>query len=543
MNRFVGMLVAALVASGLIFVGSPARAAGPQPAACNQSTAPGTFHCLAELEPWTTPAVTPRLAGSKSSAYTPSDLQSLYGVTDAQLAQAAGTTVAVIDAGHDAQVGATLSAYRGSFGEPACTSATGCFREINQQGGTDFSAAEDAAATGWDTEIDLDVEAVSAVCPTCHILLVDANSSGNTDLMTAVRQAVAQGASYVSMSWGGSEVANESYQDGLFTPGVTYVASTGDEGYSHPSADALSSVLCAAAPLLSVLGLGSCTSYPASSPTVVAAGGTSVRLVSGTWQQSAWAGSTSGCSRYERAAGPAASDPSVTGACGSQRATADVSALADPNTGMLGVLDDGGQYLLGGTSLAAPLIASLYAIAGNHVDPFNVYRTAAQSPATLADIASGSTEGCSVALVPLLCQAAAGWDGATGLGSPLTPLALGATIPVGWTPPPPGPAPAPGQGPDQLPLPSLPSLPSHVAVVLRGRAVVGHRIWATAVRVPSGARVRFHWLLDGRPLAGAGGTSLRVTQWMRHHRLAVKAVVVAAGRTQATYISPAARVQ
>lgn len=535
MKRCVVMLVAALVATGFTFVTAPAEAQVPQPAGCNQPTAPGVSHCLAEIEPWTPPAIAPRLAGSKSSSYTPADLQSLYGVTPAALSQAAGTTVAIVEAGHDAHVESTLAAYRTTFNQPACALATGCLREVNQRGGTDFTGVANASTTGWNTEIALDVEAVSAVCPTCRILLVDADSANNADLMTAVRQAVAQGASYVSMSWGGSELANESYQDSTFTPGVTFVASTGDEGYSHPNADALSSLLCAAAPVLSLLGLGSCTTYPASSPDVVAVGGTSVHLVSGTWQQSAWSGSTSGCSLFERAAGPAAGNASAASACQGQRATADVSALADPSTGMLGVLDDGGQYLLGGTSLAAPLIASLYAIAGNHTDPFNVYRTAVQSPATLADVTTGSTEGCSAALVALLCQAVAGWDGATGLGSPITPLALGSTVPVGWTPPP-----GSGQGPDQLPLPTL---PADVMVVLRGRAAVGHRVAAAALRLPAGASVSFQWLLDGRRLRGAARSSMRVTRTMRHHRLAAVAVVRAPGSVAASYTSAATRVR
>lgn len=532
--RLADVLVAVVVAGGLTFVSPPAHADVPRPAACNQPTAPGTFHCLADLAPWTPPTVAPHLAGSKSSAYTPSDLQSLYGVTGAALTQAAGTTVAVVDAGHDPQVATTLATYRSTFGQPPCTAASGCFRQVNQRGGTDFSGVVSASAIGWDTEIALDVEAVSAVCPTCSILLVEADSTVDTDLMAAMREAVALGASYVSMSWGGSEFADESSQDGLFTPGVTYVASTGDAGYSHPTSDALSSLLCAAAPVLNLLGLGSCTSYPASSPDVVAVGGTSVHLVSGTWQQTAWAGSTSGCSLYERAVGPEAGNAAVASACGGQRATADVSALGDPNTGMLGVLDDGHQYLLGGTSLAAPLIASLYAIAGNHSDPFNVYRTAAASPATLADVTAGSTAGCSTALIALLCQAVAGWDGATGLGSPITPAALSSTVPAGWTPPQTG-----GQGPAQLPLPTL---TPRVAVVVHGRAVVGHRVRVSTLRLPAGARVTYRWLVDGHPVFRVGGASLRVTRAMRHHRLTVVAVVHLPGGATASYTSAVGRV-
>lgn len=531
MKRSVGVLVAVLMAGGLTLVSPPAHADTAQPAACNQPTTPGTFHCLAELEPWTPPAFAPRAAGSKSSGYSPSDLQGLYGVTSSALAQAAGTTVAVVDAGHDPSLAATLATYRSLYGQTACPIASGCLRQINQRGGTDFSGVESAPATGWSEEIALDVEAVSALCPTCRILLVEADSSSETDLFAAVRQAVAQGAAYVSMSWGGSELANESSQDSTFAAGVTYVAATGDEGYSHPSADALSSLLCAAAPLLSLLGLSSCTSYPATSPNVVAVGGTSVRLVSGVWQQTAWSGSTSGCSLFEHAAGPAAGNGAAASACGSLRATADVSALADTNTGMLGVLDDGHQYLLGGTSLAAPLIAALYAIAGNHTDPFNVYRTAAALPGTLADVTAGATEGCSAALIALLCQAVAGWDGATGLGSPVTPVALLSTVPLGWTP-----TQSSGQTPDQLPLPTL---TRRASVALRGRAVVGHRVSAAARFLPAGARVRFRWLLDGRRLPGATRTTLRVTRAMRHHRLAVVAVVSAPGRAVASYRSAA----
>lgn len=530
-------LAALLATSALTFVSPAASAATPQPAACNQPTAPGTFQCFAEVAPWSPPAYAPRVAGSKSSSYTPADMQSMYGVTGTALAQAAGTTVALVDAGHDPLAATTLATYRSTFGQPACTLANGCFREVNQRGAADFSGVPDASGIGWDTEIALDVQAVSAVCPTCDILLVDADSASNTDLMAAVRQAVAQGAQYVSMSWGGSELPYESSQDSTFTPGVTFVAATGDAGYSHPAADALTSLLCAAAPVLNLLGLGSCTSYPATSPDVVGVGGTSARLVSGTWQETAWSGSSSGCSLFEHAFGPAASNAAVTSACGSMRATADVSALADADTGMLGYLDDGHQYLLGGTSLAAPLVAALYALAGNHIDPFNVYRTAAMSPATLADVTSGTTAGCSVALVPLLCTAAPGWDGATGLGSPVTPLALSATVPLGWTP---TQRSTGGTGTDQLPLPTL---PKHVTVILHGRTVAGHRVAASARWLPAGATVTFRWLLDGRRVRGVVGSSLRVSAAMRGHLLTAVAVVHAPGRSAAVYTSAAARVR
>src|SRR5439155_579168 len=98
-----------------------------------------------------------------------------------------------------------LPPYRSQYGLPPCTTANGCFRKINQNGQTSPLPASD---TGWAGEISLDVDMVSAVCPQCHILLVEANSN-NDDLYTAINQAVAQGAKYVSNSWGGGEFSGQ----------------------------------------------------------------------------------------------------------------------------------------------------------------------------------------------------------------------------------------------------------------------------------------------------------------------------------------------
>src|SRR6185312_15425404 len=103
-----------------------------------------------------------------------------------------GQTVAIVDAQDDPNAESDLATYRSTYGLPACTTANGCFKKINQNGGTSYPTAD----TGWAGEISLDVDMVSAVCPSCHILLVEATSANMSDLGTAVNQAVTQGAKF-----------------------------------------------------------------------------------------------------------------------------------------------------------------------------------------------------------------------------------------------------------------------------------------------------------------------------------------------------------
>lgn len=332
-------------------------------------------------------------AVSKSGGYSPADLASLYQIPSGLSTNA---TVGIIDVGHDPNTPKQLNYYRSYFGLPACTSDNGCFREVGQDGGRKLPGTD----SGWVDEIALDVQAVSAVCPSCHILLVDASSASSSDLGAAALSAVRLGASYVSMSYG----AADSGQNGSLNltyynkPNVTYLAASGDSGYAGG------------------------TIFPSSATNVVAVGGTSVKLVNGVWQQTAWSGGGSGCSTAGLlgVVGGLVQSVLSSRSCPDGRAVSDVSALADANTGMM--FYRGGQWWDGGgTSLATPIMAGLYALAGNHTNPLSIYQNVASKPSSFVDVATGSNGTCGTAL----CKAGPGWDGPTGVG---TPAGLGGLV-------------------------------------------------------------------------------------------------------------------
>ncbi|HEY1919859.1 MAG TPA: carboxypeptidase regulatory-like domain-containing protein [Streptosporangiaceae bacterium] len=328
-----------------------------------------------------TPDVTP-------SGYGPGDLQSAYNLPSATAGS--GATVAVVDAGDDPTAEADLGVYRAQYGLPPCTTANGCFEKVNQEG---QQGNYPPSVSGWPTEESLDVDMVSAACPNCHILLVEANSALVTDLGASVDEAVALGAQYVSNSYGVSESTSELQWDAYYNhPGVAVTASAGDYGYG-------------------VL-------YPAASQYVTAVGGTTLTRDSSVprgWDETAWGsngglGTGSGCSAYE----PKPSWQTDTGCA--NRTLNDVSADADPNTGVAvyDTADQGGWLVVGGTSAASPLIASTYALAGTPTSAYpNSYPYA--DPSALNDITSGLNGTCTPAY---LCTAGSGYDGPTGLGTP-----------------------------------------------------------------------------------------------------------------------------
>nr|WP_225956730.1 putative Ig domain-containing protein [Amycolatopsis lexingtonensis] len=314
----------------------------------------------------------------------PTDLRAAYNLTAGGSASA---TVAIVDSNDDPNAESDLAAYRSTYGLPACTTANGCFKKVNENGQTSPLPTADS---GWAGEISLDVDMVSAICPNCHILLVEANQPSMADLGTAVNTAVSLGAKFVSNSYGGGEDGSEnSYDSSYFHhPGVAITASTGDSGYG--------------------------ISYPASSQYVTAVGGTSLSRNSSTrgWGETAWSGAGSGCSGS--VAKP--SFQNVTTGC-AMRAVADVSAVADPQTGVAVYQTYGGSgwAVYGGTSASAPIIASVYALAGTPGSSDTPGAYPYSHTGNLYDVTSGSNGSCSVAVQ---CKAGAGWDGPTGLGTP-----------------------------------------------------------------------------------------------------------------------------
>ncbi|EFH81837.1 S53 family peptidase [Ktedonobacter racemifer] len=319
---------------------------------------------------------------SSPSGYNPADLQSAYKLPSASAGS--GQTVAIVDAYDDPNAESDLAVYRSQFGLPACTTANGCFRKVNQTGGTKYPRAN----SGWAEEISLDLDMVSAICPNCHILLVEASSASFTNLGTAVNTAVNLGANTVSNSYGGSESSGETAYASFYNhPGHIITASSGDSGYG--------------------------AQVPAAYNTVVAVGGTSLSKSSNSrgWSETAWNGAGSGCSAY-------ISKPSWQKDTGcSRRTIADVSAVADPNTGV-SVYDTygnvGGWLVFGGTSVSSPIIASVYALAGN-ASSVNAASSLYSHTGNLFDVTSGSNGSCGGSY---LCTAGTGYDGPTGLGTP-----------------------------------------------------------------------------------------------------------------------------
>jgi subtilase family serine protease len=317
------------------------------------------------------------------AGYQPADLISAYKLPSATAG--VGQTVAIVDAFDDPNAEADLGVYRSTFGLSACTTANGCFRKVNQTGGTTYPASN----VGWAEEISLDLDMVSAICPNCHILLVEANNNGNANLAAAVDEAATLGANAISNSYGGGESRSETTRSDPHYkhPGIAVTASSGDNGFG--------------------------VEYPAASRFVTAVGGTSLVTASNSrgWSETAWSGAGSGCSAFE-------TKPTWQHDAGcSRRTVADVSAVADPNTGVA-VYDtfgvSGGFLVFGGTSVASPIIASVYALAGNASTV--VYGSRSYFAASaLFDVTSGSNGSCGGSY---LCTAGPGYDGPTGNGTP-----------------------------------------------------------------------------------------------------------------------------
>lgn len=464
------------LALGLLWASAPAQAElSPSSyrvsAVCPEPT-PGSASCLALRLVAKAPLSVPgaralgRTSGSASrpaspaiieqttpiaESLTPDALLSAYDLP-ASTAAASTQTIGIVDAYDDATAEADLQHFDQQFGLPECTAADGCFAKVNQ--GAKSSPLPPSAGEkerGWAQEIATDVEMAHSICRSCHILLVEADSDEYTDLEQAEQAAVALGATEISNSWGGVEPGFDS-QD-FNHPGIVITASAGDDGYRNWIAEE---------PELRF------TSYPAASPHVVAVGGTrlllnqpadNTRLGEEVWNDGAeedgfkeeagdGAGG-SGCSELFPA--PAwqrdLSNWAAVG-CGEKRAVADVSADADPFTGVA-VYDstesDGrkGWGVIGGTSVASPIVAAVFALAGGaHEVAYparTLYENEAKSPASLHDVTFGSNGEC---LEPLdfaseppksscsaeeeakscfgeaICLAGPGYDGPTGLGTP-----------------------------------------------------------------------------------------------------------------------------
>ncbi len=455
--------------------------------------APGYASCLAlELVPRTAAArahthplgitrsqpIVAAKASEGAFGVRPQDLHNIY---DLPSTVASAQTIAIVDAYNDLNAEADLKVYDKEFGLPELSKcSTGevsdCFEQVNQNGATGnppFPASNAARAAeevicktaigeikeaackeveeadGWATEISLDIEVSHAVCQNCRVVLVEADSASFFDLETAEDTAAGLPATEISNSWGGAECSKgvrdiECGEDSeaFNHHGVAITAAAGDDGYLDWDAEEGAEMGFA--------------DYPASSPHVIAVGGTRLLPLgsSDTWAgETVWNGDGaggSGCSISFAAPAwqSAESDwPSV--GCGSGRAVADISADADPYTGVA-IYDstpespgssEAGWRPIGGTSLASPLVASVFALAGGAdgvaYPAKTLYENELALPSSLHDVTDGSNGECSKpfdeetglsgctelqeaaqCFEKAICLAGEGYDGPTGVGTP-----------------------------------------------------------------------------------------------------------------------------
>ncbi|HXT59411.1 MAG TPA: DUF4214 domain-containing protein [Pirellulales bacterium] len=325
----------------------------------------------------------------------PGEIRHAYGFDQIGFLGAAGDgggqTIAIVDAYDDPNIAGDLKVFDQQFGLPDPPS----FSKVYASGSIPKTDA------GWSEEMALDVEWAHAVAPAANIVLLEARSDNLGDLLAAVDKARGMAnVSVVSMSWGAGEFSGETSLDGHFTTpaghrGITFVASSGDDGAG---------------------GL-----WPAMSPNVLAVGGTSLSLLGGAYsRETAWSGSGGGVSQFE-------AEPSFqmsvqqTGA----RTIPDVAYDADPRTGFdvySSVGSNSGWMVIGGTSAAAPQWAALTAIAdqgralAGEAGLDGLQRSIYQLPSgDFHDVTAGGNG----------YAATSNYDLATGRGSPLASLVVG----------------------------------------------------------------------------------------------------------------------
>jgi hypothetical protein len=410
----------------------------------------------APLSAWPSAAASPAVVPKGIS---PAKLHRAYQLpTEAAEPQ----TIVLVDAYDDPNAEADLEAYDQKLSLPPCTHANGCFTKVNGQG---LSAPLPAANGEWSIEIATDIEVAHSLCQNCHIVLVEATTDTFVNLETAENTAAAllQAAAppgaptgEISNSWGGEEPPFDS--PAFNHPGIVITASSGDAGYlnwqQYNTREEKGSPYFYG------------PDYPASSPHVVAVGGTRLTVSpTGEWVgetvwnngSSAGGGGGGGCSAVLAAAPWQPQAPGwATVGCGSKRAVADIAADADPETGVyvydsvpegLGTPKEKpgekapgegtGEIIIGGTSVASPIVASAFALGGGaHGVAYPAATLYAHAgSAALHDITvggNGECEGiyngsCSGTLASpldcgslyMICNAATGYDGPTGVGTPI----------------------------------------------------------------------------------------------------------------------------
>lgn len=375
-RRLMNILLTATLLFSFSLSGTALAAGRGNQAVCPGPARAGDARCVAWVRPFATPGPT---------GLSPAKIQSAYNFPTS-LTAGSGKTVAIVDAYDDPKAESDLGVFNTQFGLPACTTANGCFKKVNQTGGTRYPFAN----SGWALEISLDIQWAHAIAPGAKILLVEASSSSFANLLTAENYAKTH-AQYVSNSWGGSEFSGEHSYDSYFAQsGVSFFVSAGDSGLP--------------------------AEYPSASANVISVGGTTLNFDTGGnfTSETGWSDGGGGCSLYETATAAQSGFSQYSQvSCAGKRATPDVSLDADPNSGV-SVYDStkysgqSGWWQVGGTSASSPMWAGRSADAGVVVNSTYVYG----NNITFRDITSGNN-GASCLTGYDLCSGKGSWTGTT----------------------------------------------------------------------------------------------------------------------------------
>jgi MYXO-CTERM domain-containing protein len=307
----------------------------------------------------------------------PADLQSAYKLPTTG---GNGKTVATVVSYDYPDAESDLAAYRGQFGLPPCTSASGCFKKVAGDGSTNLPPADPDGCGGWNAAAALDLQVLSATCPDCKLLLVEV---GNDDFPLAVQTAGTLGASAIANSYGSVESAGDAQYAAMYSQACkgTLVTVSAASGYGVTTPESYAGVVAVGSTVLT-------------QDTSTARG----------WSEVASTYSGSGCSAY---VSRPAWQPQSTTMC-SNRMTVDVAAVGDPSSPV--AVYCGGAWVMSGGAPDA-IIAGAYTLLGVSPDP----AVAWQNPTAFFDVTTGSNGTCPTGL---WCEAGVGYDGPTGWGTP-----------------------------------------------------------------------------------------------------------------------------
>ncbi len=345
-------------------------------------------------------AVGPAYEGSgEYGGYAPVDLRSAYKLPETG---GSGQTVAIVDAYNDPNAYPDLKTYRSKYKLPECTEASGCFKKVNQKGEVSNYPAN---SKEWSGEISLDLDMVSATCPECHILLVEATDTSFTNLGEAEDEAATLGATVISNSYGAPEEPVDATAYGAYYEhaGIPITVAAGDSGY----------------------GVG----FPAGSPHVISVGGTALKREATSargWAEEVWrntekkagerfSGTGSGCALEEE------TKPSWQNDTGCKdRTDNDIAAVASGTTpvSVYDTYEEGGWGNRYGTSAAAPIVAGIEGLAQKPAKALGA-EIFYDQPNSEFEVTKGSDGTCTPPSEDeYLCTARKGYNGPAGMGAP-----------------------------------------------------------------------------------------------------------------------------